>query len=283
MVGALGDALYPACCVGCRSLFRYDRSDPFDSDRSKLGHRVEVTGLLDQTAAGVQPGSRLFATLMVHLLCPDCRSACVPARAPYCSCCGTVFESRSGDNHVCGDCIQKPKQFTRARAFGIYTGSLRALTQAYKYAGKVQLAEPLSLLLLAAYRYHWPRGDIDLVVPVPLNIKRLRQRGFNQAFLPIRHWPALASKLNWRPPGRVAANVIERHRRTEPQASIGRKKRASNVKDAFRIVEPNRIAARRILLIDDVYTTGATVNECAGVLMRAGAARVEVLTLARAL
>lgn len=281
--GALGDALYPARCMACRSLFRPAGTRRFMAQDTILEGITRDCGQTLQSSEDGHPTSRLFDKIMFGLVCPDCRSEFKPVVMPYCSCCGLVFKSRFGDNHLCGDCIENPKYFKRARAFGIYAGCLVALTQAYKYSGKIQLAKPMGALLLATYRKHWSPDDFDLIVPIPLHKRRLRQRGFNQAFTPIRHWPALAGKLHWRLPGRIRTDVVERHVQTEPQASIGRKQRETNIKNAFSALQPNKVRDKRILLIDDVYTTGATVNECARILLLGGAAGVEVLTLARAL
>ena len=279
----IGDALYPARCMACRSLFR-----PAEYQRSIT--QDEILAGIDwdsgQTFQFLNDGhstSRLFDRIMFGFVCSACRSDLRTVVAPYCSCCGLVFKSRFGENHLCGDCIENPKYFKRARAFGIYAGCLVALTQAYKYSGKIQLAKPIGALLLATVRKHWSPDDMDLILPVPLNKRRLRQRGFNQAYLPIRHWSTLAGNWPWRLPGRIRTDVVERHVQTEPQASIGRKERVANVKNAFRVVQPSKIREKRILLIDDVYTTGATVNECARILLQEGAAAVDVLTLARAI
>jgi ComF family protein len=119
-------------------------------------------------------------------------------------------------------------------------------------------------------------GDYDLIMPVPLHPSRLRWRGFNQAALLGN---AVARRLG-RP---LDAGSLVRVRETDPQTGKNMRERRQNIRDAFAIRRPARIANRRVLLVDDVMTTGATVDECARTLLAAGARRVDVLTLARAL
>ena len=152
-----------------------------------------------------------------------------------------------------------------------------ALVHRLKYDGKIQLKGPLGILLLSAYFRYWKRDDIDLIIPVPLHVKRFRKRGFNQSYLLVREW----AKMKFLTPP-VARDVLVRKRWTDSQTGLGRKHRIANIKDAFSISDPSKIIGRKILLVDDVYTTGATVNESSKVLRGAGAEQVDVLTLARA-
>ena len=130
----------------------------------------------------------------------------------------------------------------------------------------------------------WDIEGIDLVVPVPLHARRLKTRGFNQAFLLVKDWPCFAgaSGIN------ITDSLIDRHlfvrdRWTEPQTGLNRKERMGNIKGAFSVTDASKISGKRILLVDDVYTTGATADECSRVLVNNGAEQVDVLTLARAM
>jgi ComF family protein len=153
----------------------------------------------------------------------------------------------------------------------------------FKYNGKIQLAKPLGAFLFAAFIHYWDICSIDLIIPVPLHIKRLRKRGFNQTFLLIRDWFRIAEDLNIKLSGiQIEKDLLVRNRWTKPQTGLNRKNRLTNIKNAFRIIDPEKVEKKRVLLVDDVYTTGATVNECAKVLLNAAALKVEVLTLARA-
>jgi ComF family protein len=166
--------------------------------------------------------------------------------------------------------------FTRARAAGIYDQTLRNAIHALKFKGRVRLAVPLGALLFDTFQHYWATGDIDVVAPVPLHRLRFRRRGFNQAYLLVRHWVL---------PGETAVirDLLVRHRSTAPQTGLDRHQRRMNIKNAFSAGHPGQSAGKRVLLVDDVLTTGATVDACAGVLIKDGAKRVDVLTLARAL
>ena len=158
-----------------------------------------------------------------------------------------------------------------------------AVIHCFKYKGKTQLSRPLGALLFAVFINFWDKMSMDLIVPVPLHGKKLRRRGFNPSFLLVKDWMRIAEFLHVKIPDiPIAINVLERKRWTEPQTGLGRKERLANVKNAFNMKNGMKIKGKRILLVDDVYTTGATVNECAKVLLKGGAGQVDVLTLARA-
>ena len=118
-------------------------------------------------------------------------------------------------------------------------------------------------------------ADYSLIVPVPLHPKRLRERGFNQALI-------LAREVSKRFSLPLEFLALERHKFTEPQVHLSKEQRLENVRGAFAVRKNKRIEGQRVILVDDVYTTGSTIKECAGTLMRSGAADVAVLTLARA-
>jgi len=159
-----------------------------------------------------------------------------------------------------------------------------AVIHCFKYKGKIQLARPLGTLLFAAFISFWDKMSIDLIVPVPLHAKKLRIRGFNPSFLLVKDWVRILELLSGRLPDiQVDINVLAREKWTEPQTGLGRKERLANIKNAFNISDGSKITGKKILLVDDVYTTGATVNECAKVLLKGGAGHVDVLTLARSM
>jgi ComF family protein len=192
-----------------------------------------------------------------------------------CSRCGLPFISGAGEDHTCSECITERKYFRKARAFGIYQGTLMEAIHRLKYGRKTSLSKPLSALAKDTFYQFWDDSSIDLLLPVPLHIKRLRERGFNQAHLVNKKW----ARLEGIP---FDGLTLSRSRWTEPQTSLTRAERRKNVKGAFSLRHPDKVKGLRILLVDDVFTTGATVNECARVLMKAGAEYVDVLTLARA-
>ena len=215
-----------------------------------------------------------FAKDMAPLVCPTCLKPLIPPTSPLCPRCGLMFTSRIGIDHWCGVCIRRPPGFSKARAAGVYDRTLMGAIQRFKYHGKTQLARPLGRLLALTLNRHWHASAIDAMVPVPLHRKRLRQRGFDQVTLLLRAAP-------W--PVAVHTDVLTRVRATPPQTDLRRRARRANVRKAFRVVQPSRVRGQRLLLIDDVFTTGATVDECSRTLLQQGATRVDVLTLARAM
>jgi ComF family protein len=225
---------------------------------------------------------KLFKRLMGPYLCRSCIEQFYAVDTPLCPKCGFMFKSREGEDHLCAACMQSKNLFGMARACGIYDNALMAVIHAFKYGEKIQLSHPLSLLLMAAFLKHWRQRPIDLIVPVPLNKKRFKKRGFNQAYLLVKHWAAISCSADFSMQHiKIGRQVMERIRATLPQTGLDRKGRLSNVKKAFALCMPEAVKDRRVLVVDDVYTTGATASECAQVLLSGGAREVDVLTLAR--
>ena len=220
--------------------------------------------------------------LMATFLCPSCSRGFLSIETPICNNSGIMYKSREGEDHICGECIVSPRRFRIARASGVYDQAFMEVIHCFKYKGRVQLARPLGMLLFSTLIRYWGMSSIDIIMPVPLHIKRLKKRGFNQAFLLIKDWEDIARSLNVEIPYiREADYFFTRSVWTEPQSGLGKKKRMANIKNAFSIEDSSKVFDKRILLVDDVYTTGATVDECAKVLLRGGAKQVDVLTLAR--
>ena len=157
------------------------------------------------------------------------------------------------------------------------------LIHALKYKGRVELARPLGQLLFSTFIRYWVPERIDLIMPVPLHVKRFRKRGFNQAFLLISKWPALAKDMGFTLPNKkISRDVLVKNRHTDRQTGLDRASRKKNVKNAFSLKKPGLINGKRILVVDDVYTTGATLNACTNALKNAGASRIIGITAARA-
>lgn len=207
-------------------------------------------------------------------LCPECRAKALPLLSPKCSCCGLPFKSPVGADHLCGPCITNPAPFSSARAALLFEGSTRELVHQFKYGKRVLLRRPLALLAALYLDEFAGAFGADLIVPVPLHSRRVRQRGFNQAILIGEIF-----SQRWNVP--LTRNNLRRIRWTEPQVNLGAAERAANVRGAFALSDAEEIAGRRIFLVDDVYTTGSTVKECCRVLLKGGAAEIAVLTVAR--
>jgi ComF family protein len=192
-----------------------------------------------------------------------------------------MFKSRETDEHICSECFDFPKNYGKARSSGIYERVLMEVIHALKYRGRIEFARPLGLFLFSTFISHWDPRRIDLILPVPLHITRFRKRGFNQAFLFIRKWPGIAKNLGFMLSDiQIDRDALVRSRKTMQQTGLDRRSRKKNMKNAFSLNKPKLINGKRILLVDDVYTTGATVDECARILLHGGAKKVDVLTLA---
>lgn len=209
------------------------------------------------------------------LLCTACREKIIPIQSPLCPVCGIPFHTEQGMDHTCGECATTHRPFTAARSAVVFGGPVQELIHRLKYGKKTHLSRPLALLTARRVVPFIAESGAELVVPVPLHRKRLRQRGFNQSVL-------LAGVLakSWHLP--LSRNNLRRIRWTEPQIHLPVADRIRNVRGAFAVKDPTQIEGKRLVLVDDVYTTGSTVTECAKVLRNAGAEEVYVVTVARA-
>ena len=279
-------AFLPLKCLNCGSLFQSQSFEIINSNHpssaSSLTGKILGTDLQRGNFQTISPAT-MFTQSMAEHLCPICAHQFRPTETPCCVHCGLMFVSREGRDHVCGECLQSQHFFGMARSVGVYDQVLMAVIHRFKYRHRVNLARPLSLLLLHTYCRFWHEHPMDLVVPVPLYRHRFRERGYNQAYLLLRPW----KEANWQQalpkPLAISRNILMRRRQTAPQTGLGRQDRKRNVSKAFGLKNGDQVKGKKILLMDDVYTTGATVNECARVIRQAGAERVDVLTLARAI
>jgi len=208
-------------------------------------------------------------------ICDDCRDGLIPIHPPFCRVCGTPFQEGE-TSRACLDCQRNPPRFDMLRVPYGYGGPLRDALLKFKFRRVTRYARPLAGLLLSAAGLGIDWRDYDLAVPVPLHPARLRERGFNQALLLGRR--ALSGTgLRFR------YDVLERIKPTAPQVGLSPPKRRENVRGAFKVRDKKEVAGKRILLIDDVVTTGATMSACAKALKRAGASGVDAAAVARPL
>jgi ComF family protein len=209
-----------------------------------------------------------------------------PIAGGLCSICGERLDgpyllAAEHGEALCGVCRRLQPPFAKAAAYGSYEGGLRELIHLLKYDQVRPAAGVLGRMLAEAVSDLQPFfvNPPVLVVPVPLHARKFRQRSFNQAELIARSALKLLSSAHLQ----LGSAVLERRRETQSQIGLSRHQRRENMRGAFAVNQRWEVAGREILLVDDVFTTGTTVSECARVLRRAGASKVLVATVARTL
>jgi ComF family protein len=209
-------------------------------------------------------------------LCNSCLESLTPITHPMCTVCGMPFPASKGTDHLCEDCLRKRPWYDFLRSPYLYSGPLIEAIQRFKYNIETHLKSSLGHLLSSFAKEWIPERKDCVIIPVPLHSRRLRERGFNQSLLLAR---ILASDLG----NQLDYLSLIRNRYTRAQTGLKKKERRKNVKDAFSVIQPNAIKDKKILLVDDVFTTGYTLNECARTLKKSGATTVICLTVARTL
>ncbi len=247
-----------------------------------------VSGVAESLFATLFPSDcRLCGTPLINIsrlpVCRPCLADVRRIKGNVCSVCGervfSPYALGTGETR-CGLCRRLDPPFVKAVAYGSYDGGLRELIHLLKYEQVRPAAVVLGRMLAEAVSGVESGSTALLVVPVPLHARKLRQRGFNQSELIAQHAVKLGGGS-----GRLAMHSrgLKRRRETQSQIGLTRHQRRENLRGAFAVSRPEEIAGREILLVDDVFTTGTTVSECARVLLRAGASKVFVATVARTL
>lgn len=211
----------------------------------------------------------------VPFFCQCCWNRIEPIRSPSCPRCAHPFPSpyalAHNPEHLCGPCRKHPPAYHRAWTPYAYQSPLKEAIGLLKYRGKTHLAPALAHLIAQT---HPSPSNVDVLIAVPLHPDRLREREYNQALLLAHHLGR-----QWNLP--VLIDVLRRTKPTPPQTSLTRRERLKNLRRCFAVATPSAVAGKTTLLVDDVFTTGTTVNECAKALRKAGAEAVYVQTLAR--
>jgi competence protein ComFC len=208
-------------------------------------------------------------------LCEICNEEAPKIKPPFCAICSEPFEGAITESFSCANCAHRLLHFECAVAAYRSRGVVRTIVHEFKYGKQIHLRFPVADWLIAALDDPRLRDRrFDLAVPVPLHPARKRERGFNQA--------ELIAQLLARRSGLTMNNALERIRYTTTQTAYDRGERMENLRDAFRLRKKANVQSLRVLLIDDVLTTGSTLSECARVLKRAGAISVHAATAARA-
>jgi ComF family protein len=214
-------------------------------------------------------------------VCENCIRCIAPLPANVCRACGDLLPiGFASSENLCPECAFEAPGFERAVAYGAYTGGLRELIHLLKYEHIRPAADVLGRMLADAAKTLEVAGEVT-VIPVPLHASKLKTRGFNQSELIARAAIALLQQAG-EARYELEAVAMKRRRETPSQVGMTREQRAGNLRGAFAVTVPTMVRDKQVLLVDDVLTTGATVNECTRVLRRAGAKRVWVATVARA-
>lgn len=239
-----------------------------------FGLRREITGLVDFFFPPVcllchSP----CAELLNPTICARCLSGCLPLTSPRCPRCALPFATIGGGDHVCGECLLHPPDFFSTVAAGLYEESLRHAIHRFKFDGILALDRPLAKILDDAWHRQLPEWVPNLIIPVPLHPRRLADRTYNQSLL-------IARELQRRRNIAVDAHCLVRILPTTAQAGLSARERHSNLLGAFALTRP--LSGEKILLVDDVMTTGTTARSCAKTLHAGGAGEVVLAVLARA-
>lgn len=206
-------------------------------------------------------------------ICSNCLGSVREIGAPLCPQCGLPLPETTPGELLCGECLVAPPAYDRARYGVKYKGAVQEAIKNLKYGGALHAAAALSELLIEAFQRHYEPAEFDLILPVPIHRKKLRERGFNQVVV-------LSQRLSRSVGIPLDRTAFVKSVDTPPQAGLSRKERLSNLRGSFRVARKDAIENKRILLVDDVATTGSTIREAARTLRKAGSARIDALVLA---
>jgi ComF family protein len=238
---------------------------------SLLSWRPQVRNLKSQFINLVFPPVCVHCGKVGALICEECLAMVAWVEAPVCAKCGRPV---SRPIQQCAVCRKRPLPLKQIRAALLFKTVVPGMIHHLKYRNAFALAEPLGDLMVQA----WPRWQThtDLILPIPLHAKRRKKRGYNQSELLVNQL-CLSLSIT------TETRLLQRTRHTPPQVGLNAVDRQTNVKGAFSVTDPEKVKGREILLVDDVFTTGATLKAAADALTSAGAKSVSAYCLARAL
>ena len=232
---------------------------------------IVETGIVFLYPAKCRVCEAFLEVTSVPYICADCWHDIQFVAPPWCDICGTP-DVRG----LCDECATAPPRYGKLRSIAFYQTTLQQAIHLFKFEKKKVFAPHLTRLINAHIPIDCCIADYDFILPVPIHKKRLRERGFNQA--------TLLAKGIAQPEGvPVLTNALVRHKHTVAQSSLGMEARQHNIIGAFEIPNPEVIRNKRLLIVDDVFTTGATIREAVNELWKADPAEVDVLTLGRTL
>ncbi len=207
-------------------------------------------------------------------VCASCLEKINVNVSPFCKKCGSCLRGVKTAKDSCSKCRHKQYYFDRAMSVCEYAGIARKCIQLFKYKRKLKIGRNLSIIMLAFLKEHFNVESIDLITAVPLHKSKLKERGFNQAEILAEY-----IRLNLNLP--ACFDNLKRVRKTLSQYQLPPEKRQMNISGAFDCIDKAFFTDKAVLIVDDIFTTGATLNECSRVLKNAGAKRVYTLTVAR--
>ena len=205
-------------------------------------------------------------------LCAGCLEGVALIGSPKCPACGKELDASVAGDHLCGSCLRKRPPFSTAYAVAHYQEPVSTFLHKLKYDGDLSVLPALQAIVELGLPVTLTKED--RVIPVPLHLQRLRRRGFNQAVLIARLFFPDKKDL-------IMVDSLQRIRHTEPQTGLDGTARRKNLHNAFMVSERDAIRGRRVVLVDDVFTTGTTAAACSRALLEGGARDVHVLTVAR--
>lgn len=240
-----------------------------ETESGKTGFGFSFYHLIWQAADWLYPPECAGCGQSGWRFCPSCMSQLRIIEEPYCPICGTPGEPGKD----CLECKEHPPRFDKLRSWGVFADPLREALHSLKYKKNLGVAEVLAEPLIKILQKE--KWDFDLIIPIPMSRSHLRQRGYNQAH-------AIARPIALRLDKPIDSRSVTRVRETSSQVDLSPHERYANLKDAFS-ANPAKLNGRKVLLVDDVATTGATLNSCAGALRNAGVTEVFCITVAKAL
>ncbi len=205
------------------------------------------------------------------VVCSNCRSSVRSVVKPFCEICGLPLAKLNhfSDDLFCGSCMSNAPAYDRARYGVYYENAVRSAITRFKFHASLFNVRPIAEFLIDAFNRHYADESIDVILPIPIHRKRLIERGFNQVI-------TLSKKLSNSTGIPIERTSLIKRKHTKPQVGLPRSKRILNLKNAFEVSKPEKISGKRVLIIDDVSTTGATVSEAAKAVRKAGAAYTAV-------
>lgn len=224
----------------------------------------------------IYPPRCIFCTSIIPIekekgICEECRKNLSFIKGKVCKKCGKPLEE-SLSKEVCSDCKENPPGYEKGQAVFIYEGLVKDMIYRFKYGGHREYAKYLGKLMAIQIKEEGIRGDIDLIIPVPIHSGRKKKRGYNQCEELAK---VISKELNIP----METSILIRAKETRPQSGLSTIQRKNNMKNAFKLNDNLDICHKNILLIDDIYTTGATINSCSKLLRKKKINKVYFSTL----